>query len=57
MEEMINGNRLVAKTALLEFFDWNNPAFCLTDFVALGLEEQVFENNILVVINPTESSL
>lgn len=48
LEDVVNGDRITGKPALIDFLDWNNPNFQKLDSETLVIYEQVVEANIVV---------
>lgn len=49
LEDIINGDRIIGKKELSDFFDWNNPNFKSIDSNTLIIEEIIIHNNTSVV--------
>lgn len=49
LEDIINGDRIIGKQALSDFFDWGNPNFKSMNPNYLIIEEKMIHNNISVV--------
>ena len=48
LEDMINGDRIIGKEKLREFFNWNNPDFQLVGDKALIIKDQIIEDQKVV---------
>lgn len=49
LEDMINGDRIVGKEALKNFFDWGNPDFKSLDANYLVVSEKIIQKNKAVI--------
>ena len=49
LEDIVNGDRIIGKKELGNFFDWNNTNFKSLDKNSLVIERTIIENNISVV--------
>lgn len=49
LEDIINGDRLVGRQAVGDFFDWGNPNFIRLDSNILVIEEKVIQNDRAVI--------
>jgi len=49
LEDIINGDRIIGKKELNNFFDWNNPNFKSLDSNSLIIEDKIIHHNTCVV--------
>ena len=49
LEDIINGDRVIGKKELRDFFDWNNPNFKSLDSNSLIIENIIIDKNTSVV--------
>lgn len=49
LEDIVNGDRIIGKKELGDFFDWNNPNFKSLDKNSLIIESTIIANNTSVV--------
>ena len=48
LEDIINGDKVIGKDNLRKFFNWNNPDLVRMDSLALKIEHQVINKNVVV---------
>lgn len=48
LEDIINGDKIIGKDNLKNFFDWNNPNLNRNDSLALIIEDQIIDDNKVV---------
>ncbi len=48
LKDYISGDQIVGKAALMDFFDWDNPNFQLSDSVALVVNRLIVSENHIV---------